>query len=167
MSTRAGLTVARGPIALTVGLILLASVFAQSRPSQAQFLQVADLPTVSVGIDPTLIQRAHPFIVQAWVLLDFKQDQPANTLGLERPSFGQYRSRMDRVEVNCRYGHYARTAVTVFGQPRAGGQPVYEAVGLRSPSWREMRPFGYESAIWSYVCEGISNIGPVNPPRPL
>lgn len=148
-------------------LILTNGLLVPAQKAQAEFLQVADLPTVVVAVDPSLVHRAHPFIVQAWVLLDFKQDQPANTLGLERPSFGQYRSRLDRVEVNCRYGHYARTAVTVFGQPKAGGQPVYESVGLRSPTWREMRPFGYESAIWSYVCQGVSNIGPVNPPRPL
>jgi hypothetical protein len=148
-------------------LIVVNGLLLPAQKAQAEFLQVADLPTVVVAVDPSLVHRAHPFIVQAWVLLDFKQDQPANTLGLERPSFGQYRSRLDRVEVNCRHGHYARTAVTVFGQPKAGGQPVYEAVGLRSPNWREMRPFGYESAIWSYVCQGVSNIGPINPPRPL
>ena len=148
-------------------LILTNGLLVPAQKAQAEFLQVADLPTVVVAVDPSLVHRAHPFIVQAWVLLDFKQDQPANTLGLERPSFVQDRSRLDRVEVKCRYGHYARTAVTVFGQPKAGGQPVYEAVGLRSPTWREMRPFGYESAIWSYVCQGVSNIGPVNPPRPL
>ena len=152
---------------LVMVLVLANGLLMPAQKAQAEFLQVADLPTVVVAVDPSLVHRAHPFIVQAWVLLDFKQDQPANTLGLERPSFGQYRSRLDRVEVNCRYGHYARTAVTVFGQPKAGGQPVYEAVGLRSPTWREMRPFGYESAIWSYVCQGVSNIGPVNPSRPL
>lgn len=152
-------------LALTLGVI--SALLAPAPQARAQFVRIADLPTVVVAVDPSLIQRTHSFVVKAWVLLDFKQDQPANGLGLERPGFAQYRSRLDRVELNCRYGYYAQTATTVFGQPKAAGEPVFESIGLRSPNWRELRPLGYESAVWSYVCQGVSNIGAVNPPRPL